>query len=100
MTVNPTFTSGLPIVPNEKPQTAAPHPKGYAMLMAIRERAEGDQRLLEPLTRRRFDGEWLEPDADDIAAHAIACAVKQLIDWVVSDGERCAEASLRLGRIK
>jgi hypothetical protein len=45
---------------------------------------------------RTRDGEWLEPDPEDIAAHETAGSVKRLIDTIVSEKTMCPGAARAL----
>lgn len=98
MTERAPFVSGLPGRPHEVAESSTVDPRGYARLVALRERAEADIKLLAPLCVRRFDGEWLEPDPDDIAAHAAATTAKQLVDLIVVDQALCARVTAQLAR--
>jgi hypothetical protein len=83
------FISGL-----ARPGAAEPPPpnrKGYEQLLAVREQAEANLRVLEPLKLRRFDGEqWVDPEADDIRAAEAAASAKRLIDLIISNRALCA----------
>lgn len=76
------------------------NPRGYELLVGIRERAEEDIRTLAPLIVQRFDGvERIEPDPDDIRSHELACATKRLIDVIVSDAGLAAPIAARLANM-
>ena len=62
----------------------------------MRIRAKADADLLAPRTVRRFDGEWLEPDPQDIEAKEIADVIVRLIDAVTADPSICAPLAARL----
>jgi hypothetical protein len=86
--------SGLPAA-----EPAPVDARGMAALMAIRERAEADMRTLAPLIVRRFDGvERIEPDEEDVAAHAIAADIRRLIDAIVGDRALAGRLAAVLGR--
>jgi hypothetical protein len=89
------FVSGLARPGAAEPPT--PNRKGYEQLLAIREQAEANLRVLQPLTLRCFDGErWIDPEADDVRAAEAAAAAKRLVDLIISDRVVCALITARL----
>ncbi len=81
------FVSGLP---DDRPQPGA-DPRGVELLQLIRNRAWLNARELEPLQRRRFDGEsWIDPRPVDIAEKEFFDAAVALAELIMADKSLCA----------
>jgi hypothetical protein len=89
------FVSGLP---DDRLQPAD-DPRGIELLHLIRNRAWRNAQDLEPLQRRRFDGDrWIEPRPEDIAEKEFFDATVALAELIMADKRLRTLVSARLSR--
>jgi hypothetical protein len=90
------FVSGLP---DDRQQPAAADPRGLELLQLIRNRAWLNARELEPLQRRRFDGDrYIDPRPEDIAEKEFFDTTVRLAELIMADKRLCALVTARLAR--